>query len=110
MTQIISAIQKFIAVSGIGTFAFNETVTGSISGTTARVREWNSVTNELVISNITGSFVAGEVVVGSASSARYEIRKVDTNINVDGYSQNETIELEADEIIDFSEFNPFGTP
>ena len=96
--------------SGIGTFIFNETVTGSVSGTTARVRKWNSVTSELEISNITGLFVAGEIVVGSASSASYEIRKVDTNINEDGYSQNDIIESEADQIIDFSEFNPFGTP
>ena len=96
--------------SGIGTFLFNEVVTGSISGTTARVRKWNAVTSELEISNITGSFVSGETVVGTASSASYEIRRVDTNINEDGYSQNDTIETEADEIIDFSEFNPFGNP
>ena len=96
--------------SGIGTFLFNEVVTGSISGTTARVRKWNAVTSELEISNVTGSFVSGETVVGTASSASYEIRKVDTNINEDGYSQNDIIETEADEIVDFSEFNPFGTP
>ena len=96
--------------SGIGTFLFNEVVTGSISGTTARVRKWNAVTSELEISNVTGSFVSGETVVGTASSASYEIRKVDTNINEDGYSQNDIIETEADQIVDFSEFNPFGTP
>ena len=96
--------------SGIGTFIFNETVTGSISGTTAKVREWDSTTNQLVISNVSGSFVSGETVLGSTSSASYEIRKVDTNINEDGYSQNDVIEEEADDIIDFSEFNPFGTP
>jgi hypothetical protein len=96
--------------SGIGTFLFNETITGQTSGTTGRVRKWNAVTNELEISNITGSFVVGETVVGTASSASYQIRKVDTNINEDGYSQNNEIELEADSILDFSEFNPFGTP
>lgn len=96
--------------SGIGTFLFNEVVTGSVSGTTARVRKWNAVTSELEISNVTGSFVSGETVVGTASSASYEIRKVDTNINEDGYSQNDIIETEADQIVDFSEFNPFGTP
>ena len=96
--------------SGIGTFLFNETITGQTSGTTGRVRKWNAVTNELEISNISGSFVAGETVVGTSSSASYQIRKVDTNINEDGYSQNNEIELEADSILDFSELNPFGTP
>jgi hypothetical protein len=96
--------------SGIGTFQFNETITGQTSGTTARVRKWNAVTNELEISNISGSFVAGETVVGAASSASYQIRTVDTNINYDGYADNNEIELEGESIIDFSEFNPFGNP
>jgi hypothetical protein len=96
--------------SGIGTFQFNEVVTGQTSGTTARVRKWSAVTNELEISNINGSFVAGEVVVGAASSASYQIRSIDTNINADGYSDNNEIEIEGDQIIDFSEFNPFGVP
>lgn len=96
--------------SGIGTFQFNEVVTGQTSGTTGRVRKWSAVTNELEISNINGSFVAGEVVVGAASSASYQIRSIDTNINADGYSDNNEIEIEADQIIDFSEFNPFGVP
>ena len=96
--------------SGIGTFQFNEVVTGQTSGTTGRVRKWSAVTNELEISNINGSFVAGEVVVGAASSASYQIRSIDTNINADGYSDNNEIEIEGDQIIDFSEFNPFGVP
>jgi hypothetical protein len=96
--------------TGVGTFRFNETVTGSTSGTTARVRKWNSVTNELEISNITGSFITGETVVGAASSASYQIRFVDTNINKDGYANNDEIEEEADLIIDFDESNPFGMP
>jgi hypothetical protein len=96
--------------SGIGTFQFNELVTGSVSRTTGRVRSWNSVSNELVLSNISGSFSRGEYVVGAASSASYEIRLINSNINNDGYSSNNEIEIEADQIIDFSELNPFGTP
>ena len=98
------------ANTGIGTFAFNETIVGSTSGVTAIVRNWNSVTNQLQISNVTGSFIAGETIVGTASSASYKIRSIDLNINDDGYADNEDIELEADSIIDFSESNPFGTP
>ena len=96
--------------TGIGTFQFNETITGSISGVTAKVRNWNVISNQLEVSNITGAFIAGETVVGSASSASYQIRTIDTNINDDGYADNTFIESEADSILDFSEFNPFGTP
>jgi hypothetical protein len=96
--------------SGIGTFIFNETITGSTSGTTAIVRKWSSVTNELEISNVSGEFVRGEVVVGSTSGASYEIRVVDSSINDDGYAENNEIEEEGDSIIDFSELNPFGMP
>lgn len=96
--------------SGSGTFQFNELVTGSTSGTTAKVRKWNSITNELEVSTVSGSFVSGESVVGSESNATYQIRVVDTSTYKDGYSSNDEIELEADLIIDFSESNPFGMP
>lgn len=96
--------------SGIGTFIFNEVITGSTSTTTARVRKWNAVTNELEVSNVNGYFIAGETVVGSGSSASYQIRNINVNINNDGYADNEEIEVEADDIVDFSEINPFGKP
>jgi hypothetical protein len=97
-------------VSGIGTFIFNEQVTGSVSGTTARVRSWTLATNVLEVGNVTGSFVIGENIVGSTSSASYRLRLVDTNVVEDGYNDNTNIESEADDIVDFSEINPFGQP
>lgn len=96
--------------SGTGSFIFNELVTGSTSTTTARVRKWNATTNELEVSNVDGYFIAGETVVGSGSSASYQIRNIDVNINNDGYADNEEIQIEADDIIDFNEINPFGKP
>ena len=96
--------------SGSGSFVFNEVVTGGTSGTTARVRKWNSITNNLEISNITGSFITGETVVGNDSGASYQIRNINANINNDGYADNEEIEIAADNILDFSEMNPFGSP
>ena len=97
-------------VSGIGTFIFNEEVTGSISGTTARVRTWTSSTNVLEVGNVAGSFIVGENIVGSTSSASYRLRVVNTNVVDDGYNDNTNIESEADDIVDFSEINPFGQP
>lgn len=96
--------------SGIGTFVFKETVTGSTSGSTAIVRDWNAISNELKISNVSGSFVSGENVIGSISNASYQIRVVNTDVSNDGYADNIDIETEADSIIDFSESNPFGMP
>jgi len=97
-------------VSGIGTYSFNEVITGSVSGATARVRTWTSATNILEIGNITGEFVVGENIVGSASSASYRLRLIDTVPVDDGYASNREFESEADSILDFSETNPFGQP
>ena len=95
---------------GIGTFTYNEVITGSVSGNTARVREWNTTTNTLEIANLTGDFVPGDVVMGSESGAIYKVRVVNTDNLVDPYAQNDIIESEADSVLDFTERNPFGNP
>jgi len=96
--------------SGSGTFQFNEVVTGSSSGTTARVRVWNSTTNELEVGSVTGEFTRGETITGATSGAAYELRVADAQPADDGFADNINIETEADAIIDFSEQNPFGMP
>jgi hypothetical protein len=96
--------------TGSGVYIFNETVTGSISSTTALVKSWDSFTNTLNVSNISGAFVNGDVVVGSKSGASYKIRVVSTYDTSDPYAQNDEIEEEASTIIDFTESNPFGNP
>jgi len=96
--------------SGIGTYVYNETVTGSISSATAVVRDWNAVTNILQVANISGTFVNGDILTGSESGATYKLRIYNTYNTVDKYAENDVIETEADSIIDFSESNPFGNP
>ena len=98
------------SMTSSGTFIFNETVTGSSSGTTAKVRTWSSISNILEVSNVSGTFTIGENIVGTASSASHKLRNIDLNPNNDGFADNSSIETEADSIIDFSEKNPFGTP
>ena len=93
-----------------GEFIFNEIVTGSSSNTTGRVRVWNSETNILEIANVTGTFTLGENIVGSKSGASHELRKVNVNPIDDGFADNLNIENAADNILDFSEQNPFGMP
>jgi hypothetical protein len=99
-------------ISGIGTYKFNEVVVGSISSTSGRVKYWDQDTKILKVSFVdnaaTKGFYPGELIVGTASSASYAVKSFDT-FNTDKYSENKQIEEEADNIIDFSESNPFGT-
>jgi hypothetical protein len=97
-------------LTSTGNYIFNEIVTGSQSGVTARVKSWNSVTNILQVSKSTGDFIAGENIVGSASSASRYLRSIDLFTARDGFAENKEIEEEADQIIDFDEINPFGMP
>jgi len=102
--------------TGIGTFIYNETVTGSISSTTAQVRGFRirndiSVSDppyELYVAINDGKFTPGESIVGAASSASYILKSYDTNSHEESYDTNEEIETEADSLLDFTESNPFG--
>lgn len=95
-------------LTGIGTYAFNEIVRGSESGTTGRVKSWDTDTNILQIGTVNGQFIAGETIVGQGSSAIYTLRASSQGEFVDKYEQNDEIEEEADFILDFTEANPFG--
>ena len=95
---------------GFGTYVPNETVTGSISGASALVRKWTAPTGSLELYKVTKDFVDGDLIVGSASSATYKVRMVYSNDTRDAYAQNDVIEEEANQILDFSDKNPFGTP
>tara|TARA_B100000287_G_C20674244_1_gene794623 strand:- start:2509 stop:3903 length:1395 start_codon:yes stop_codon:yes gene_type:complete len=95
---------------GVGSFLYNEVITGQTSGTTARVKEWNSVLGTLEISIVDGTFQAGETIIGDESGAKYAIRVVNTDDLVSGFADNDHIETQADSIIDFTEKNPFGMP
>ena len=95
---------------GFGTFIFNEVITGSTTGVTARVNSWDSSTNILKVSKLTGSFVVGENIVGSESGANRVLGLINSYDDIDSYAQNDIIEEESDLILDFSEVNPFGTP
>lgn len=97
-------------IVGVGTFVLNERITGSTSGTTARVRSWSVITNVLEVASVSGSFTPGETIVGAASSASRTLRTIEDFPSQDGYSDNSDIEIEAEDIIDFSSTNPFGMP
>jgi len=94
--------------TGIGTYQFNEVAIGASSGTRGRVKSWDYDTKILKVGITDGAFQPGEVIVGSASSARYSLLTYKKPDNYDKYEQNDEIEAEADLIVDFSESNPFG--
>ena len=97
-------------IVGFGTYEYNEKVVGSISGNTARVKSWNSITKILETSNNTGDFLPGEVITGEKSGANYSVRSINTYDIKDNFAQNNDIQNFANSILDFSEVNPFGTP
>lgn len=97
-------------MSSSGEFVFNEIVTGSVSGTTGRVRTWNSTTNILEVGNVNGEFTITENIVGSTSGASHGLLSSSLDPVDDGFADNINIETEADSILDFSEQNPFGIP
>jgi hypothetical protein len=97
-------------MGGTGNYVFNEVVTGAATSSTGRVKSWDASTLELKVSITTGAFDDGEVITGSTSGAQYEYQKVSaTNVD-DGFADNDSIESSADDIIDFTETNPFGMP
>jgi len=89
-----------------GDFDFNEVVRGVSSGTTAYVKDWDSDTRVLKVSIVDGNFANDEMIVGAA--ATHKIYSINTFDEYDPYSENIEIENEADNIIDFSQKNPFG--
>ena len=95
---------------GIGTYIFNEVVIGSTSGTTARVNKWTASSKSLEIKIVDGEFTSGETVYGTESGALYSMTSQDKDDLVTPFADNDTIETKGDNIIDFSETNPFGMP
>jgi len=94
--------------TGVGTYFFNERVVGSDSGTEAYVKEWNVTDRKLSLAINSGVFTPGEYITGTASSARYQVL-THTGIDTSSpFTLNDEFEIEADQIIDFAETNPFG--
>ena len=78
---------------------------------TAFVQSWLPLANTLTISNIAGEFVDGQVIIGASSNAQYMLSTYDhlkDNVRDDSYD-NYAIENQANNIIDLTESNPFGS-
>tara|TARA_B100000900_G_scaffold30488_1_gene23154 strand:+ start:3821 stop:5155 length:1335 start_codon:yes stop_codon:yes gene_type:complete len=92
-----------------GEFTDGETVTGGTTGGTALIADWNKSEGWLKLKSPTDDFVIGELLVGNTSGASITIHSYDAMATTDTkYSESVTFETLADDIIDFSEGNPFG--
>ena len=102
-----------ILITGAGsgyTSAPTVTVDYSPKDNRAEVKSWNSSTRELQVINRTGTFTTAEVITGQTSGATWSPESYDTLNNTSStyYAQNREIENSADEIVDWTEGNPFG--
>ena len=71
--------QVDISTSGIATFTANETITGSITGSTAQMAQQTNITNSsttLKLTNLDSNFIIGDVVTGGTSGAFGTVTKV----------------------------------
>jgi len=96
-----------VTSNSFGEYEVDEIIKGVSTGTSAYVASWNTADNILKVSIPTGDFAVGEVIVGAGAS--YRVQSIQSEVDGDReFAQNETFEFEADQILDFSERNPFG--
>ena len=107
-----NAITVNFAVGGTGDFTVGEVVAGGTSNVTAEVKAWDSANRQLQVYNRTGIFTIPETVTGQTSGAAWTSASYNTlnNVNTpDTTDQNYNFEVADDNIIDFTETNPFGS-
>ena len=102
-------------IAAQGNFRFNEIVRGENSRVEGRVKEWDEDNALLKVSNVSmGStvpmgFFPGERIVGQESGASWMVQVYTHDDTYDKYTENDEFETLGDNLLDFSETNPFGT-
>ena len=109
-TAFANAITVGLVAGGTGTFTVGETITGGTSNVTAEVKSFDASTRTLIVINRSGTFTVPETVTGGTSSASWTTATYNTidNQNLE-YDQNNDFETLDNDIIDFTEANPFGS-
>ena len=102
-------------IAAQGNFIFNEIVRGERSKAEGRVKEWDEDNALLKVSNVSiGStvptgFFPGERIVGQDSGASWMVQVYTHDDTYDKYTENDEFETLGDNLLDFTETNPFGT-
>jgi hypothetical protein len=111
-TVSTSGIVNGISITSGGsgyTSAPSITIDYSPKDNRAEVKSWDSATRALQVINRSGTFTTVEVITGLTSGAQWSPETFDTLNNTNSnYDQNRQIEDSGDEIIDWTEGNPFG--
>lgn len=99
--------------SGTGDFIAGESIyqgpDQAYATATAEVRSWNNTTQLLRVANIAGSFSATSTITGVTSGAVWTIGAKNELAMVNQVdADNEEIQTEAEDFIDFTENNPFS--
>ena len=106
---IVTGISVTAGGSGY-TSAPTVTIDYSPKDTRAEVKSWNSSTRELQVINRTGVFNTASTIKGQTSGALWSPESYNTLNNTNSTAdQNYSFETEDDDILDFTEGNPFGT-
>lgn len=85
----------------------------NLDGATAKgiVVSFDRPTNILRVRNIKGTFATATNIIGNTTGATFVLASYDRQQNAtSNYENNVLIETEANNILDFSETNPFGEP
>ena len=99
-------------ISANNGFITGETVTGGSSNVTAEVKSWDSGTRTLIVINRSGTFTIPETLTGGTSSASWTTATYNTMDNQNqtaSVDQGYEFETADNDIIDFTESNPFGS-
>ena len=83
-------------------------IESSPGNVTAKVAEWDEDTRTLSVAYANGTFDTNELICGYDSNAKWSVASFDTLDMTDSFSENRQLENEADDILDFTERNPFG--
>ena len=111
-TAFANAITVGLVAGGSGDFTAGEIVTGGSSNVTAEVKSWDSATRTLIVLNRSGTFTIPETLTGGTSSASWTTATYNTIDNKNAaisIDQNYEFETADNDIIDFTEANPFGS-
>ena len=109
-TAFANAITVGLVAGGSGTFTVGETITGGTSNVTAEVKSFDASTRTLIVINRSGTFSVPETITGGTSSASWTTATYNTIQNTNSeFDQNNDFETADNDIIDFTETNPFGT-
>jgi hypothetical protein len=104
-----------LQAGGVGSFNSHEIVYqgDSLAAATAKayVSNWDLPSRTLTLRNIKGEFAANTLIRGTTSQAFWTMVSGNTQEDAnDPFDDNFRIEQEADNILDWTELNPFGSP